>query len=66
MVLAAIKREYDHFIQAVKRKHRDAQRVQGRLKSTLSEPVSLINHHKRSAQLQERSAGIAPHLIRIA
>uniref|UniRef100_A0A3B3QFX7 Translin-associated factor X-interacting protein 1 N-terminal domain-containing protein n=1 Tax=Paramormyrops kingsleyae TaxID=1676925 RepID=A0A3B3QFX7_9TELE len=54
MVLASIKREYDHFIQAVKRKHHDAQRVQARLKSTLSEPVSLINHHKRSAQLQER------------
>ncbi|XP_048862715.1 clathrin heavy chain linker domain-containing protein 1-like isoform X2 [Brienomyrus brachyistius] len=56
MVLAAIKREYDNFIQAVKRKHRDTQRVQGRVKCMLSEPVSLINHHERSAQLRERIA----------
>ncbi|XP_066517221.1 clathrin heavy chain linker domain-containing protein 1-like [Hoplias malabaricus] len=55
-ILAAIKKEYDDFIAAVKTNDHSAKLAHGKQKAMIAQPTSLMYFQKRAAQLQERIA----------
>ncbi|XP_020943194.1 clathrin heavy chain linker domain-containing protein 1 isoform X6 [Sus scrofa] len=53
-ILTSIKKEYDAFIETIKKDQRTAFSLHGRLKVLAGEPTALIYHRKRILQLQEK------------
>ncbi|KAM5163743.1 clathrin heavy chain linker domain-containing protein 1 [Mantella aurantiaca] len=53
-ILAAIKQEYDEFIEAVRKVEIDGIHLQAKLKSLTSEPTTLMYYRKRAAELEDR------------
>ncbi|XP_041920938.1 clathrin heavy chain linker domain-containing protein 1-like isoform X1 [Alosa sapidissima] len=55
-ILTAIKKEYDDFINSVKKNGRDAKLAQRKLKAMIAQPTSLMYCQRRAVELQERIA----------
>ncbi|OCT79278.1 clathrin heavy chain linker domain-containing protein 1 [Xenopus laevis] len=53
-LLAAIKREYDEFIDVLKQSQRDAVHLQGKLRALASQPTTLMYHRKRATELAKK------------
>lgn len=53
-ILTSIKKEYDTFIETIKKGQRTAFYLHGKLKVLAGEPTALVYHKKRIAQLQAR------------
>ncbi|KAM4770882.1 clathrin heavy chain linker domain-containing protein 1 [Rhinophrynus dorsalis] len=53
-ILAAIKQEYDEFIDIIKKSQSDAIHLQGKLKALASEPTTLMYYRKRAKELTDR------------
>ncbi|XP_062375631.1 clathrin heavy chain linker domain-containing protein 1-like [Sardina pilchardus] len=55
-ILTAIKKEYEDFINSVKKNDRDAKLAQRKLKAMIAQPTSLMYCQQRAVELQERIA----------
>ncbi|XP_063047745.1 clathrin heavy chain linker domain-containing protein 1-like [Engraulis encrasicolus] len=55
-ILTTIKKEYEDFINHVKKSGRDAKLAQRKLKGVIAQPTSLMYCHRRAEQLRERIA----------
>ncbi|XP_052505300.1 clathrin heavy chain linker domain-containing protein 1 [Budorcas taxicolor] len=53
-ILTSIKKEYDRFIETIKKGQRTAFYLHGKLKVLAGEPTALVYHRKRIAQLQAK------------
>ncbi|KAM4867129.1 clathrin heavy chain linker domain-containing protein 1 [Thomomys bottae] len=53
-ILTSIKKEYDTFIETVKKDQRTSFCLHGKLKVLAAEPTALIYHQKRKSQLEEK------------
>nr|XP_012332583.1 clathrin heavy chain linker domain-containing protein 1 isoform X4 [Aotus nancymaae] len=51
-ILTSIKKEYDAFIETIKRSRRTAVCLHGKLKGLAAEPTALVYHRKRTIQLE--------------
>ncbi|XP_012332574.2 clathrin heavy chain linker domain-containing protein 1 isoform X1 [Aotus nancymaae] len=53
-ILTSIKKEYDAFIETIKRSRRTAVCLHGKLKGLAAEPTALVYHRKRTIQLEAK------------
>ncbi|XP_032128190.1 clathrin heavy chain linker domain-containing protein 1 isoform X2 [Sapajus apella] len=53
-ILTSIKKEYDAFIETIKKSQRTAVCLHGKLKSLAAEPTALVYHRKRTIQLEAK------------
>jgi hypothetical protein len=53
-ILTAIKKEYDAFIETIKKGRRTAFYLHGKLKVLAKEPTALVYHQRRAIQLEAK------------
>ncbi|XP_040589089.1 clathrin heavy chain linker domain-containing protein 1 isoform X3 [Mesocricetus auratus] len=53
-ILTSIKKEYDAFIETIKKGRKTAFYLHGKLKVLAAEPTSLVYHHRRAIQLEAK------------
>ena len=53
-ILTAIKKEYDAFIETIKKGRRTAFYIHGKLKVLAKEPTALVYHQRRAIQLEAK------------
>lgn len=53
-ILTAIKKEYDAFIETIKKGQRTAFYLHGKLKVLAKEPAALVYHQRRAIQLEAK------------
>ncbi|XP_063085490.1 clathrin heavy chain linker domain-containing protein 1 [Cavia porcellus] len=64
-ILTSIKKEYDAFVDTIKKSQRTAFALQRKLKALATEPTALVHHQRRTMQLQEKIRIIKNNSLKI-
>ncbi|XP_033619911.1 clathrin heavy chain linker domain-containing protein 1 isoform X3 [Fukomys damarensis] len=64
-ILTSIKKEYDAFIETIKKSQRTAFCLHGKLKALAAEPTALVYHQRRTIQLKEKIRIIKNNSLKI-
>ncbi|XP_005385840.2 PREDICTED: clathrin heavy chain linker domain-containing protein 1 [Chinchilla lanigera] len=64
-ILTSIKREYDTFIETIKKSQRTAFYLHGKLQALAAEPTALAHHQRRATQLKEKIRIIKNNSLKI-